>query len=167
VNRPAAYLCYTDGACKAGDDAPGGWGFWIKPPVGPPLEGYGGARGTLAKTMEYRAVAEALTVLPDGVSATVFSDNQSLVDNLAKHLASWRARNFAKVDPFIAESVRRIDAAIAERRLLVLFQWVRGHNGNAGNERADALAAQGARDAKAAISAGAGLQRGVPRRGAI
>ncbi|MDF2692320.1 MAG: Ribonuclease, partial [Labilithrix sp.] len=76
------YLCYTDGSCKAGEGAPGGWGYVVKPPNGPPLEGYGNAKGTLAKVMEYRAVAEALAVLPDGVSAVVFSDNQSLVENL-------------------------------------------------------------------------------------
>ncbi len=149
------YLCYTDGSCKAGDGAPGGWGFSIRAPAGDVIESYGKATGTLAKVMEYRAVAEALEALPEGVSAVVFSDNQSLVENLSKSLATWRARDFAKVDPLVVESVRRIDAAIVEKRLEVRFQWVRGHNGNAGNARADELAAQGAREAKAELAKGA------------
>jgi len=142
------YFCYTDGSCKAGDGAPGGWGYFIKTPEGTPLEGYGKATQTLAKIMEYRAVAEALAVLPEGATVTVFSDNQSLVENLDKQLGNWRTNGFAKVDPTIVESVRSIDAGITAKRLRVKWQWLRSHNGNVGNERADALAAQGAREAK-------------------
>lgn len=146
------YLCYTDGSCKAGAEAPGGWGFHIRPPAGAPIEGYGKATRTLAKVMEYRAVAEALEALPANVRAIVFSDNASLVENLGKRLADWEKSDFANVDPLVVESVRRIAGAIAERHLVVAWQWVRSHNANAGNERADALAAQGAREAKAELA---------------
>ena len=149
VSGRDAYLCYTDGSCKAAEGAPGGWAFVVRPPAGPPIEGFGKAIGTLAKVMEYRAVAEALDALPAGVAAVVFSDNQSLVENLAKQLGNWRAHGFTKVAPLIRESIERIDASITAKVLRVTFQWVRGHNRNPGNERADALAAQGAREAKA------------------
>ena len=157
------YLCYTDGSCKAGVGAPGGWGFCIRPPAGPPIEGYGKATNTLAKVMEYRAVAEALAALPDGVTAVVFSDNQSLVENMTRNLQSWRASAFAKVDPLVVESAQRIDWCITVKHLSLRWQWVRGHHGNVGNERADALSAQGAREAKAELET-AGVRRRRPIR---
>jgi ribonuclease HI len=146
------YLCYTDGSCKAGvgETRPGGWGYLIRPARGAPIEGYGSAPDTHAKTMEYQAVAEALAVLPQGATATVFSDNQSLVDNLTKRLQDWGRSGFVNVDGDIVASVRRIHGAIDGQGLTVRFQWIRAHNGNPGNERADALAAQGAREAKGA-----------------
>jgi ribonuclease HI len=147
------YLCYTDGSCKAGDGAPGGWGFVIRRQGLEPIEGFGKAHGTLAKVMEYRAVSEVLAALPEGAKAVVFSDNQALVENLSKQLANWVRSSFANVDPQIVECVREIDACIRGNRLVVRFQWLRAHNGNAGNERADELAAQGAREAKAEIAA--------------
>lgn len=148
------WLCYTDGSCKAGEGAPGGWGFVARSREGAggaAIEGYGSATGTLAKVMEWRAVAEALAVLPEGAKVTVFSDNQSLVESLTKSLETWRARDFAKVDPLIVDSARRIAGSIAEKHLVVRWQWVRSHNGNAGNERADQLAALGAREAKSRL----------------
>jgi len=51
--------------------------------------------------------------------------------------------------PRIAESARRIDATIAEKRRVVRWRWIHGRSGNAGNERADALAREGARAARA------------------
>ena len=149
------YFCYTDGSCKplVGEKRPGGWGFSVKPPTGEAIEGYGQAEDTLAKVMEYRAVAEALSVLPEGATACVLSDNRALVENLSKSLANWTSSSFVNVDPFIVEHARRIAMTLAEKRLVVRWQWLRGHNGNPGNERADALAAQGAREAKASLQA--------------
>lgn len=149
------YLCYTDGSTKSADGAPGGWGFCIRPPAGPPIEGHGGARGTIAKVMEYQAVAEALAALPDEATAVVFSDNQSMVENLA----AGRLETLARGDPLLAESARRILASLGDKRLVVTWRWVRAHNGNAGNERADQLAGLGAREAKAELEAETRLRR--------
>jgi ribonuclease HI len=148
------WLCYTDGACKAAHGGAGGWGFHLRPPSGSPIEGWGKAVATQAKVMEYRAVAEALERVAEDANVTVFSDNQSLVENLAKKLDAWRAGSFAKVDPLVVDEVRRIDRILTDKRLVVRWQWVRGHSENAGNERADQLAAQGAREAKADLKRG-------------
>jgi ribonuclease HI len=160
----AEYFCYTDGSCRSGEFAPGGWGFCIRPPQGPLLEGWGSATKTLAKVMEYTAVAEALEALPAGARATVFSDNQSLVENCRRHLEGWRQRGWAKVDPAIVEIVKRIDALVIAKQLVLTWQWIRGHNGNPGNDRADELATMGAREARAALKE-AGLLDLHPRKG--
>jgi ribonuclease HI len=152
------YLCYTDGSCKAADGAPGGWGFVIRRPGQPSIESYGSVTGTLAKIMEYRAVAEALLALPIGATATVFCDNRSLVENMQRNLANWQRCNFANVDSSIVDSARSIEVSIREKQLVLRWQWLRSHNGNAGNERADELAAQGAREAKAGLAS-----RGIRR----
>jgi len=141
---------YTDGSCRAaaGEARPGGWGYVIRPPKGEPREAYGSSPDTTAKAMEYRAVAEALAALPAGAKACVYADNQPLVESLGKKLRDWAASGFVNVDPAIVASARSIAESIATKRLTVRFQWIRAHNGNPGNERADALAAQGAREAK-------------------
>jgi ribonuclease HI len=145
------YLVYTDGSCKAGEHGlrPGGYGFVVRPPHGEPIEGYGSVDDTEAKTMEARAVAAALAVLPQGAVARVHSDNQGLMTTLETKLADYARSGFRNVDPAVVEELRAIAAAITEKGLRLTFVWVRSHNGNAGNERADALAAEGAREAKA------------------
>jgi ribonuclease HI len=148
---PTEFFCYTDGSCKPGEEAPGGWGFCIKTRSGPHCEGHGSATRTLAKIMEYMAVAEALQALPAGAKATVFSDNQSLIENCQRRLDGWRQSGWKKVDPAIVGIVQRIDFLISSKKLALTWQWIRGHHGNPGNDRADALAVQGAREAKAAL----------------
>lgn len=149
----ALYRCYTDGSCKAGvPGAPGGWGFVLLAPGKAAVEAYGSATHTVAKIMEHRAVAEALERVPERARVVVCSDNQPLVQALHRQLPVWRQNGFAGVDPSVVELVKRIGSAIVDRQLRVEWQWVRGHNGNEGNERADALAAQGARDAKARLA---------------
>lgn len=149
------HFCYTDGSCKSGTEgAPGGWGFCIKQPDGTTIEGHGAVTKTLSKVMEITAVAEALAALPDGAEATVFSDSQSLVESCKRKLDAWRQQQgLGKVDPEILDCVKRIATLAAQKRLTLTWQWLRSHNGNAGNERADELAAQGAREAKALLQA--------------
>jgi ribonuclease HI len=147
------YYCYTDGSCKGGEKAPGGWGVCIKGPDGTLHERHGSAVETDSKTMEYTAVAEALDALPESAAATIFSDSRPLVENCSKRLGDWRESGWRTADPAIVALLRRIDALVVEKGLNLVWQWIRGHNGNLGNERADGLAAQGAREAKAALEA--------------
>ena len=79
-------------------------------------------------------------------------DVSATLGELERKLRDWAASDFRNVDPLVVADVRRIAEAIASRGLSVRFQWVRGHARNAGNARADALAATGARDARSRIA---------------
>ena len=77
---------------------------------------------------ELKAIIRALLWLPPGASATIVSDSQLSVKILS---GTWRAK----------KNLDLIDEArdlMQERR--ITFRWVRGHNGNKWNERADTLA---------------------------
>ena len=86
------------------------------------------------------------------------------MENLSNSLQVWRARGFARVDALIVPAVQKISDAIQTRQLRVRWQWLRSHNGNEGNERADELAAQGAREAKKEVEAELEALRQAKRR---
>jgi ribonuclease HI len=63
---------------------------------------------------------------------------------LTEWLPAWKARGWRTADrkPVKNQDLwERLDAAVARHQ--VQWRWVKGHNGDAGNERADQLANQG------------------------
>lgn len=145
------YLCYTDGGCRVSERTPGGWGVYIKVPKSEPIEKYGGALDTNSSIMELTAVKEALASLPHNVKATVFSDSQEALSYCEKSIPIWRANDWKNTPPGLDKLLREISSILEEKNLKMTWTWIRSHNGNPGNERADALADQGAREAKKTI----------------
>jgi ribonuclease HI len=140
----------ADGACIA-NPGPGGWGVVIRPagpktiasitnPV-PPIEFSGGHRMTTNNVMELTAVIEGLRLQPVGAAVLVRSDSRYVVDNVQAQLARWMANGFVRTrgGPVKHRELWR-QLAGEMKRLDVRFEWVRGHSGDAMNERADALA---------------------------
>jgi ribonuclease HI len=112
-------------------------------PDGAVVEKYGGEPTTTNNRMELIAIREALHPLPYGCEVTVISDSRYAVNGLTIWRAGWRRRGWArKTGPM---PNRDLWFALEEQlnRLRVRFQWVRGHSGDKGNERADALANAG------------------------
>ena len=147
------YFCYTDGSCKKTESTPGGWGLFVKCPDGREIEKFGWALKTTVIAMELTAVLEAMTVVPPGAAATVFCDSKAVLDYCAKWLPIWRGNNWKNCDPANLGLFKNIDSLITQKALSITWNWVRGHNGNEGNERADDLAARGAREAKDRVKA--------------
>lgn len=133
---------YTDGACK-GNPGPGGWGVVLR--FGEQVkELFGGQANTTNNRMELTAAIEALKALRRPVSASIYTDSQYLIKGLEQWLPAWKARGWqtAGKQPVKNRDLwELLDQLTSEHQLS--WHWVKGHAGNPGNTRADALANQG------------------------
>ena len=126
------------------DPRPGGYGAVISglPNRTEPLEIYRGFRLTTNNRMEIMGVVAALEATPKGSHVTVYSDSQYAVNAVSKGWAKrWQAKDWmrnGKAAALNPDPWERLLTLVDER--LVNLQWVRGHAGNQGNEKADALA---------------------------
>ena len=132
---------YTDGACK-GNPGPGGWGALLKS-EGTQKELFGGELGTTNNRMEMLAVIEALTALKRTCQVILHVDSQYVLKGMTEWLPGWKARGWKTAAKQPVKNVdlwQRLDALVNGAGHAIEWRWVRGHNGDPGNERADALA---------------------------
>ena len=135
---------YTDGACK-GNPGPGGWGVLLKSGA-TEKELYGGERQTTNNRMEMIAVIEALKALKRPCQVILHLDSQYVLKGITEWLPGWKARGWrtASKEPVKnADLWQELDALVQGGGHRIDWRWVRGHAGDPGNERADALANQG------------------------
>ena len=138
---------YTDGACK-GNPGPGGWGVWLVSGEHE-KELFGGEAQTTNNRMELMAVIEALASLKRSCDVKLYLDSEYVRKGMTEWIANWKRRGWRTADGKPVKNVelwQRLEALVALHR--IDWHWVKGHAGDPGNERADALA-----------------NRGVPRRG--
>jgi len=135
---------YTDGACK-GNPGPGGWGVLRKSPAAQ-KELFGGERSTTNNRMEMTAVIEALSALKRPCQVVLHVDSQYVLKGMTEWLPGWKARGWRTAAKEPVKNVdlwQRLDALVGSGGHQIEWRWVRGHNGDPGNERADELANQG------------------------
>lgn len=137
---------YTDGACK-GNPGPGGWGVVLI--YGDhEKELWGGEPDTTNNRMELRAAIEGLSALKRKCDVDLYTDSQYVKNGINQWMAAWKRNGWktsAKKPVKNAELWQQLDKLVNAHR--VHWHWVRGHTGNAGNERADQLANRGAAEA--------------------
>lgn len=145
-------VVYTDGACS-GNPGPGGWGAVLRY-GGHEREICGGDPGpTTNNRMELTAAIEALEALTRPVTVHLHTDSIYLRDGITKWLPGWRRNGWLTADRKPVKNAdlwQRLAAAVG--RHTIDWRWVRGHNGDAGNERADALANKGLAQARDRVS---------------
>jgi len=135
---------YTDGACK-GNPGPGGWGVLLKSGA-TEKELYGGEPLTTNNRMELMAVIRALEALKRPCAVTLHVDSQYVLKGMTEWLAGWKAKGWrtASKQPVKNQELwQELDQLVNGRGHAIDWRWVRGHNGDPGNERADELANRG------------------------
>ena len=133
---------YTDGACR-GNPGPGGWGVLL-------ISGgrrktlHGGEAETTNNRMELTAAIEALNALRGAQTVILYTDSKYVMDGIREWLPNWKKRGWktAARKPVKNQDLWQALDAATERHAIT-WKWVRGHDGNPGNEAADALANRG------------------------
>ena len=132
--RSNGIVIHTDGACK-GNPGPGGWGAVIEQNGGQ-VKLSGSETQTTNNRMEMTAVIKGLEAVDASANVLISSDSTYVINTMTK---GWKRK--ANQDLW-----DQLDRLVGSRN--VSWRWVRGHNGDRGNELADALATKEAGTAK-------------------
>ena len=156
-------VIHTDGACS-GNPGPGGWGFVARDQQGVlVLEDCGGEPHTTNNRMEiqaaicaaefallkcqYRPTRDGQT--PRKPAIVIHTDSKYLQQGITMWMASWINRGWTAQN---GAPIKNKDLWCAlnaiNSQLDIAWEWVKGHGGDVGNERADELARLGCDKAK-------------------
>jgi ribonuclease HI len=125
---------YTDGACL-GNPGPGGWGVYFEKED---LRLSGHLNSTGNNRAELQAVLAALKALEFGGHAKIVTDSRNVI--------GWLSEGWNRNDPNIRHLCAQIERVIGNKCLSVRYKHVHGHSGVPGNEIADQLATEAARE---------------------
>lgn len=144
---------YTDGSCR-GNPGPGGWGVVVTNGVRT-RELSGGESATTNNQMELTAALEALRfakqTFEPGRTIILYTDSQYVRKGITEWMSGWKANGFktAKKEP-VKNKELWVELDALNSVLNVEWRWVKAHNGNVLNERADMLAKRAGYEAIAA-----------------
>ncbi len=140
---------YTDGACR-GNPGPGGWGVFLRQNHHEKTL-HGGEPATTNNRMELMAAIVALESLKCGCKVRLLTDSKYVMDGINQWMVNWKRRGWKTANKKPVKNIdlwQRLDTAVARHE--IDWVWVKGHSGEPGNERADALANRGIDEMQAA-----------------
>ncbi len=132
-------IIYTDGSCE-GNPGPGGFAAIIEE-EGETRDVTGGEPRTTNNRMELKAVIAGLEALDETSRVRIVTDSQYVAKGMTSWIHGWRRKGWktASGTPVKNRELWEELDALAKRHR-VEWEWVRGHDGHPGNERADTLA---------------------------
>ena len=133
---------WTDGACS-GNPGPGGWGA-VLTFEGHEKDLFGGEQLTTNNRMELMAAIMALEGLKRACEIDLHTDSQYVKGGVTGWIHGWKRNGWKTADRKPVKNVdlwQRLDEATQRHK--ITWHWVKGHAGDAMNERADELARKG------------------------
>jgi ribonuclease HI len=131
-------IVYTDGSCEPNPGL-GGWAAIIldegRETI---LKGF--SKDSTNNRMELMAAIKALKHIPAQKDVLIYTDSQYLKNGVESWMKDWKARNWKRKGGKLknVDLWKQISDEIDQRR--IYWRWVKGHNNNPYNERADRLA---------------------------
>jgi ribonuclease HI len=135
-------VMYTDGACRE-NPGPGGWGVWLQS-GDHERELFGGESPTTNNRMELKAAIRGLEALKNRCRVTLITDSQYVRKGITEWITQWKQRGWktAAKKPVKNEDLwQELDKLVNNHD--IEWQWVKGHSGDPGNDKADELANRG------------------------
>ncbi len=133
---------YTDGACT-GNPGPGGWAVVVYFTDGSIYELGGDEALTTNNRMEMQAAIAALKLLraaKQSAPVTLYTDSEYTIKGVTQWIKGWKKKGWKTAqnkDVLNKDLWEILDELNIQ---MVTWQHVRGHAGNIGNERCDAIA---------------------------
>ena len=133
-------IIYTDGACK-GNPGNGGWGVYIitKDKIEKELFGY--ETSTTNNKMELTAAIKGLEYFKNCEKIILFTDSIYLKQGITVWIKAWKNNYWKNKQNKVIKNLelwKKLD--FLNEFHDVHWNWVKAHNGDYGNERADKLA---------------------------
>jgi ribonuclease HI len=130
---------WTDGACS-GNPGPGGWGAVLIYKDNEKLMS-GGEAATTNNRMELMGAIAALEALKKPSNVRLHTDSKYVQNGITAWIKNWKKRGWKTADNKPVANVdlwQRLEAACETHE--IDWRWVKGHDGDENNERADELA---------------------------
>lgn len=136
-------ILFADGAAK-GNPGPAGWGLIFMNSQYEIVEKNGSSELATNNQMELQGVIEGLRLANNKEPCSIYTDSSYVIKGITQWIFGWKKRNWltAEGQPVANQEYwQKLDSIVRHWSPGQLsWHYVRGHNGNPGNERVDALA---------------------------